>query len=161
MKKTMFTFIFAVFCSMAYTQSAQRVDLYGSGGVNANQAFIMGSPHLGFQQVGNNTCGQVYTYVGPLAKNDNCTAINDIKKPEAAVKVYPTSSSSVVSVEKINTDEWMKIYLYDLNGNMLQTEKFTSSKMELNISLLAQGMYLLQVYNKNSEPIQNCKLIKL
>lgn len=77
----------------------------------------------------------------------NCAltvSTNDLNTHSIAIKIYPNPSYDLLNIE---TDEWMDttIELYNLNGQLVQMERFNGIKKRWNISHLKQGMYILKL----------------
>lgn len=76
------------------------------------------------------------------------SSTNNISKVEAlSVKAYPNPSTDVLFIEGIETVE--KLHLYSLMGTELAV-KYTllNNGLQINVSALSQGFYLLQVNNQ-------------
>ncbi len=98
---------------------------------------------------------------GTLTKIPNCvtTTTYDIKK-EPSVVVYPNPNAGRFIVKGINKGSI--ITMYDEFGNIVKT--FTgpdSNAFELNISGLANGIYLIRVVSETGTLVVQMKILKI
>jgi hypothetical protein len=66
---------------------------------------------------------------------------------EATVTIFPNPASSVINVE-VSADA--KVVLMDMTGRsiLFEADAVANQKQEINISDVADGMYMIKVYNK-------------
>lgn len=97
-----------------------------------------------------NSTGNYTVYVTVTDANNNQTTVSATVTVEDTMstvteeletfKVYPNPATSVVKVSSTTTIE--KLMLYNLQGQIVQT----ATTNEINISQLANGIYLLKIY---------------
>jgi Secretion system C-terminal sorting domain len=85
---------------------------------------------------------QIGTYVLPLVPLTDCSSITAVETPSAQLQVWPNPTTGSLHIQVPTRDA--QIMVMGLDGKvMLQTQG--SGLMELNLSTLAAGMYLLRV----------------
>ncbi len=97
-----------------------------------------------------NSVGNYTVYVTVTDANNNQTTVSatvtvedtmsTITEELETFKVYPNPATSVVKVSSTTTIE--KLMLYNLQGQLVQT----ATTNEINISQLANGVYILKIY---------------
>ncbi len=87
--------------------------------------------------------------------NDSLT-INVDKTEDTGIKIYPTISNSFVNIS-IDNPMQPKVWIYDLNGQILQHKK--NEVQQLDISSLAAGVYIVELINGKHSHRQ--KIIKI
>ncbi|WP_162555728.1 T9SS type A sorting domain-containing protein [Reichenbachiella versicolor] len=103
------------------------------------------------------TCGSI-----ECPEDENCiddeegeaTSINHHSK--LGIKVYPNPSDGVLSISEVTNDSQIKIY--STSGKIVFTEMISSSKTDLDIRALQEGLYLIEI--NNGKDIQLTRLIK-
>jgi hypothetical protein len=93
----------------------------------------------------------------------SCLLGNSNYDNENIIIVYPNPTSGLTTVNiQITSNSESKIEIYDLSGSLIRSEKFLTNKgqvkKEIDISNLANGIYLLKV-NANNE-YKAIKLVK-
>ena len=92
----------------------------------------------GKNPIGNNST--VLDNGGSLQPAQNATSA----KKTASTKVYPNPSNGMISIER-NSDEPVNITLSNLSGQIVYTSNVTGALNNLDISVVQNGVYLLQV----------------
>lgn len=104
-----------------------------------------------------NTGGtNVYSLPGTLA----ALTVTNIENESAEFVLYPNPTTNTVT---INSSKMLmaKINIVDLNGNTIETVNTNNSlSVELNVSNLSSGEYLLQIIDDQGKLIENKKIIK-
>lgn len=72
-------------------------------------------------------------------------------------KIYPQPFSSTLIIESANA---VKAVLYNYLGKVIFNERIADNRLVLNTSNLINGIYLLQLFDKDGWLIQNQKLIR-
>jgi len=75
------------------------------------------------------------------------------------VYIYPNPSNHIITVQSNSASAIRKIIITDIAGKQLLTVEYVAYKQELDISMLADGMYLLKAEDVNGLVTQ-VKLIK-
>lgn len=91
------------------------------------------------------------------------TSINEVKMNSGNSDIYivhPNPAKEVVNIElsSANMNDLLCVNLYDLNGTSIKNESYRGNKGILNISGIANGMYVLKIQTKDGEMIK--KIIK-
>ncbi len=79
-----------------------------------------------------------------LGINDKCKIENTI--PE--INVYPIPFNDYIQINTGKIENSI-IRIYDINGKLILTEKNNSNKININLSYLPKGQYILSVQNDN------------
>jgi len=72
------------------------------------------------------------------------TGVKNVK-PESSISVFPNPVTDMLSVKGVKKDAI--IYLYNMNGALLQTVTSQENATNINVSSLQQGIYLLRINN--------------
>ena len=86
------------------------------------------------------------------------TAVENVSL-ESTFTVYPNPATNKISIAtQSNLQGETTICIFNMNGEILQQEKFQSqSLIEMDVSVLAKGIYLLQIQTKAG--VENKKLV--
>ncbi len=82
---------------------------------------------------------------------DNPISKNTITSEK--VKIYPVLVTDYFCVE-LNSDKSANICIFDIQGNMIRKEKITSSDNQISVSNLNNGMYIVRVFNEETNEIK-------
>ncbi len=112
---------------------------------------------LGYEIDGNIVPGIVRLMDYPDTFLIDTTGISEIKDDDLRIEIYPNPATETVTVTTENIKE---IRVTNLLGQIMQNTNYVTLKneVELNIELLPQGIYLLQVRTKSE--VSNVKFIK-
>ncbi len=73
--------------------------------------------------------------------NDNSMVITDEQ-----IQIYPNPANTSISVTSNNLNQFDELNLYDLNGQLVYTNKIESeNSMSIDVSLFRKGVYTLQI----------------
>ncbi|MGB3802005.1 MAG: T9SS type A sorting domain-containing protein, partial [Lewinella sp.] len=79
----------------------------------------------------------------------SCDMLNKTNAPygmENAVNVYPVPASGIVNLEMQNADTRItRLTLYGYTGNRLLTRAYAANKVELDVSGLQAGAYMVEL----------------
>lgn len=83
----------------------------------------------------------------------NCAFIVDTEElstQSTLINIYPNPSFGTLNIE---TEEWTDVLLelYNLNGHLVQQERFIGLQKKWDISQLTQGMYILKMGNQRQK----------
>jgi hypothetical protein len=110
----------------------------------------------------NDSVGYVFGKYGTILKTTNGggfpTAVENVSQ-ESTFTVYPNPATNKISITtKSNLQGETTICIFNMNGAILQQEKFQSqSLIEMDVSAMAKGIYLLQIQTKAG--VENKKLV--
>ena len=85
-----------------------------------------------------------FTVKGIYSKNT--AAVSNVADAPSAY-AFVTNNSTINVVSKDLTSERLTVELFDLLGNSLKKEEMSSSRLTMNASNLASGLYLVRVSN--------------
>ena len=72
------------------------------------------------------------------------TALNEVKDPSSLVSVFPNPAIDQVVVDCRGTN-MEKVTLYDMKGRMIYSETTTLNRIQVSVSNLQSGVYILKV----------------
>jgi hypothetical protein len=94
----------------------------------------------------------------PVTSRPNNVSIEEVNS-NLAVNVYPNPTQGLVNVQAL-TEPNFKVQLLDLNGRVIIEENSTSTyNTRLDLSGLAEGIYLLNVRNQDGSKAHTAKVI--
>ena len=89
--------------------------------------------------------------------------IDEIKDKDLSIIVFPNPTTNFITIYIMSLTERNSDYLielYDLQGKMLNKEKFKQDKFQLDMFNYPAGIYLLKVMTKGNKSLQNFKIQK-
>lgn len=75
------------------------------------------------------------------------TAVNNIEMSKL-VNVFPNPAHDILTVETNTLTNGDIISVYNIQGQLLLQQSILQSKMEINISMLSKGIYILKIQNE-------------
>ena len=100
--------------------------------------------------IGSNGCASL-----PTAVDVTITlGVNDFDL--AQLKYYPNPTSDLLTISY--SESIFKVEVFDLNGRMIMNNDFNDATVELNLSHLSSGTYMLNIKTKDSS--QFVKIVK-
>jgi len=98
-----------------------------------------------------------YYALKSIVSNDlSVTNENFIEEPE--ISIFPIPTSDYLNVIYLEEDELSKVMLFDLNGRKIMEKRNLTNELQLNLSFLQNGTYILMIYTDNRKIIK--KIIK-
>ena len=90
------------------------------------------------------------------------TAINNptAAQSSVSVSVYPNPVTSSIYIQR-DGNEQLQIQLMDMNGKLILNKMLSQSENQLDLSVFANGMYLLKVFDTQNQFIQSLKIEKV
>ncbi len=88
-------------------------------------------------------------YVDSLTIETN-TGIINLDNKVISLKTYPNPCTEVIAFETTDIDQGRTILLYDLLGNLIKIEDFSSTKANINIRDIKSGLYSYQIQNEGN-----------
>ena len=85
-----------------------------------------------------------------LTEEEEATPEIDRLELAAKVALYPNPASNQLTVYNINTDEYSLLTVYNMQGALIQQQKINTDITRLDISNLANGVYLLVLRSSSS-----------
>jgi hypothetical protein len=82
-----------------------------------------------------------------------------VKKSELITKVYPNPFESIVTIE-LNAESSYLFNVYDMSGKLKKTAERTTDNMQLDLTELNSGQYILKVFSADLRASDELKLIK-
>ncbi len=88
---------------------------------------------------------------------ENCLVGIDEESKKVVVDIYPNPASDVLNIELQEAGKKYEIQLVDIQGQLVYKSEVRNQKSEINISSLANGIYLLTL--QNAEQKTSVKII--
>ena len=87
---------------------------------------------------------------------EDCNAVEEYA--DAGIRVYPNPASDFLYIEG-DFDMGSQVFIYDMNGRIVETVELTSNNAKLNISYLPDGYYIVRIGDGNGKlhGIKVCK----
>lgn len=79
-----------------------------------------------------------------FGKSEIATSFEDVQATTSC-RVYPNPTMDRLIIENANCE---KVYIFDLNGRLLQTAPIDGERTSINVTSLPQGDYLLLLNNQ-------------
>jgi hypothetical protein len=79
--------------------------------------------------------------------NGGGVGINEVSLSYEPLKIYPTPSSTRVTIETSSTLSGSQLSIMDLNGQEVVTRQITEPKTNIDISSLPSGVYFVRLTN--------------
>ena len=94
-----------------------------------------------------------------IATNTDLLEVNEIAATAYAVTAFPNPARDFINVTGSDTNAITSVMLTDLNGRIVRSETYDNeSNIDMNISDLSNGIYLMKISTENGSSIQ--KIIK-
>ena len=87
----------------------------------------------------NGQWGVVYTNITFV---EDCSLVDE--NPTKNIKIYPNPASDVIHIEGLENGNH-QIYIYDMLGKVVCSAQTSDSNMEINITHLPDGMYIVKI----------------
>lgn len=94
--------------------------------------------------------GNSVLYVDNLNFNELINAVPDYTSKKTEFNLYPNPAFDIVSIsrkQKINSDATLNIY--NLLGEIVQSEKLNNGEQKINIEKLNSGVYIVEINESN------------
>ena len=121
---------------------------------NVKMDFTLGETVIETFSAGGNTLTQ-----GFHQTNLTLVAIENVEL-FSEVNVYPNPANAVFNIDIPSGFDMLDIYLYDVLGKLLITQKEVSGLITFDVAHLSTGTYYLQMINSSKNQIKTYKLIK-
>ncbi len=89
--------------------------------------------------------------------NPQTEGVEDIATANTQIRIYPNPCNGIFTFESTLTQG--KVQIVDLQGKMQRSINISNTTQQVNVSDLAAGAYLVQIYNKNDKKVAAQKLI--
>jgi hypothetical protein len=158
--KTLFTITILIFSiSTAFTQSINKQIIASSGNTTSNTTHqltaTIGEPIIGLKS---NT---VSINQGFLAAAIITTTLSvEELITDSSIKIYPNPIVDLVHIDIANNTGSVTATLYSITGKQVAFQKINTTRQTMNLNHLANGMYLMQLYFKETNTIKSFKIIK-
>ncbi len=97
-------------------------------------------------------------FIVRASATDTLLGVEDVTAADNTFAVYPNPASSVINVNNKNNSPITKIVLTDLNGRIVKQDASNLSNVQLNISDLSAGVYMINITSAEGSTTQ--KIIK-
>lgn len=66
------------------------------------------------------------------------------------ISVYPNPTADFVNIEMLKSANY-SIYVFDINGKMIQTSSFSSTKKQIDLSSFERGNYIVKIIDNDTQ----------
>lgn len=150
-------FILGMLSATAQSISKQVIATSGNTTMNATHQLTstIGEPIIGLKG------STVSISQGFLAGTTDATVLSvDELVVNQNVKVYPNPVVDFVHINLANNTEQVTAIIYSITGKQVAFQKFNTPELTLNLSHLANGMYLVQLNFRDTNTTKSFKIIK-
>lgn len=95
----------------------------------------------------NGICQQTVTITQSV---DPCIGMAELNKGNAEIKVFPNPNNGAFTIYAFGINDNSSVQLFNALGQAILSEKIKSSATELNLKYLPQGIYFIQLKEKDS-----------
>jgi hypothetical protein len=81
-------------------------------------------------------------------------------KTKNRVKIFPSMTSNYINIQSA-TNEELKVEIYTIHGEKMESAVLCSGSSSLDISSLKSGLYFVTVFNSNNRLIGSHKILKI
>ncbi len=102
-------------------------------------------------------CNSIYSNSGWSTKQFNtwATNVSNVADDGSALRVYPNPAENVVNIELGQVSDEGVISVMDVTGKVLKRQAVSTQKIQVNVSDLAAGVYMLQYSDgKHTEQVK-------
>jgi hypothetical protein len=131
------------------TITASGASSYVWSGVSGTSASVVVTPTITTTYSITGTNSSSCSASAQLVQNVSiCTSINQWSKAGAEYNLYPNPASSFIVIDNVNSDK-NEIRIVNALGAVVISEKNYSSSRNIDVSGLAKGIYIVQIYSDN------------
>ena len=127
-----------------------------SGGIYSNFG-VMGETYVNSSATG----GNYNTSIGFLYASDTETGIDDLNFNNEDISIFPNPANKIINIEF--KSQQIKSYdaeIYNIQGKLIFMKQYKSNSINIDISDLSKGIYLLKLKDKTGSIIQTKKIVK-
>lgn len=135
--------------SATLTASGAGTYVWSSGSVNATEIV---SPAISTQYTVTGTLNGCSQAIKTIVIVQQCVGIEELSK--GAVKLYPNPANQLVTIAFNRPISDKKVELYDATGKLVLVKEINESVLDLDISSLSNGIYLVKVRLENGYAIE-------
>jgi hypothetical protein len=118
-------------------------------------SWTMGEPIIETYSDGSNILTQ-----GFQQSSYSVTAVENVNEPHVIVTVYPNPSDGIINIRS-NENKNLNAELIEIEGKTVYRRVLENGQGEMNLGSLADGIYLLRVYDDSGKLIQTLKIQKV
>ena len=78
---------------------------------------------------------------------------------EGVLKIYPNPSDGKFTIYANNGDSPLQVRVYGIAGNMVLNQEYTGKQIEMNLTGLNKGVYIIETVNKDTKVKRRGKII--
>ena len=94
-----------------------------------------------------------------VLEGGSTTAVEDIERADDYFEIFPNPASDFITINQIDADNSDWEITFTANGQVITKESFRNN-MQLNVSDLPSGLYLMQLQNETMSLAQKISIIK-
>lgn len=159
MKKTLFITLLCFLIRLSEAQTLKPDIIATSGDYYSNTtgslSWTMGEPIIETYADGNNILTQ-----GFQQSSYSITAVGEVNPPAINVSVYPNPFTSVVNIRN-DENKPLRIEALDMQGKTVCLKTIETGEGPINLSMLADEIYLLRVNDEKGKLLATFKIQKI
>lgn len=160
MKKSIPLFLmFIVWSVFLHSQTMESITFSAVASNNDNFQAVVGAP-FGASLSGSNGSLEISASYGESTYEESTLSVEKFDI-QSAIHVYPNPTTTSINIDfcQLQAGEY-GIFLVDLNGAVISEKRTHKTLEEIDVSHLAVGVYLLQVYGYNTKKLETFKILK-
>jgi hypothetical protein len=88
------------------------------------------------------------------------TSVPTLNNPQGNVSAYPNPFTSIVYLQNNNASKVLQVDLASMDGKTIFTKTMTDKQEQFDLSMFANGIYFIRVYDQNKQLVQTLKIDK-
>ena len=114
-------------------------------------------------EMGRGSGDQLYSMIiTGIEMGNNTTPPDTVVAEELAdgvLKIYPNPSDGKFTIYANNGDSPLQVRVYGIAGNMVLNQEYTGKQIEMNLTGLNKGVYIIETVNKDTKVKRRGKII--
>ena len=160
--KTILIIIGFVIAGSCFAQTEIKKSSISTGGGSAtteNTTIIYSVGEVAVQETGQGSIQLSEGFIDLDMAVKNTLRLNEYGRLHNT-KVYPNPAKDILTVD-LSHDNNIELYLYNITGEMVLKMRVNSNPVQINVSGLKSGIYLLSIIDRKNHKFKNIKIQKL
>jgi len=143
-------------------QNSNLAEVLSSGGGQSFAGTYTNFGVIGETFVDNYVTGGNYnTSIGFIYASDMPIGINEVNSNTQIINIFPNPANKIINVEiKPQKIKSFVAEIYNVQGKLVFREQYTSNFVNIVISDLSKGIYLLKLNDENGNIMKTKKMVK-
>ncbi|MCK4662154.1 MAG: T9SS type A sorting domain-containing protein [Bacteroidales bacterium] len=158
--------IFIIFLVFLFTnikaQYSNIAEVLSSGGGESTKGIYRNFGVIGETFVNSSVTEDNYnTSIGFLYASDIGTGINEVNFNNQFISIFPNPANEIINIEiKSQKIKSFDAEMYDIQGKLVFMKQYKSNLINIDISDLSKGIYLLKLKDETGNIIKTKKIVK-